>query len=138
MKTETKRRIKLALRRFTLRWLRKLVDVADDRLHAAEVKLRGEVAAKNSSDGQGFVTIVELNRDAQRPQAVDEPFLSAQDKAGNCPTVTDETAQETPIRGTTFQQWEARRSGIAPITKKAARQRRQRMTASAFDLKYAR
>ena len=34
---------KLALRRFTLRWLRKLVDVADDRLHAAEVQLRSEL-----------------------------------------------------------------------------------------------
>jgi hypothetical protein len=130
---------KRALRRFALRWLRKLVDVADDRLHAAEVQLR-----KESSDGQGFVTIVEVNRNehagARHSQAVDKPFLSAQDKASNCPTVTDETAQETPIRGNSFAQWEARRSGVAPVSKKAARQRREktRMTAAAFDLKYAR
>lgn len=37
MKAETN----IALRRFALRWLRKLVDLADDRLHAAEVRFRG-------------------------------------------------------------------------------------------------
>lgn len=128
--------IKLALRRFTLRWLRKLVDVADDRLHAAEVSFRKQ---QSSSDGQGFVTIVEWKPEHRGvSETVGEPFRSAPDKASNCPTATDETAQETPIRGESFQQWEARRSGIAPISKKAARHRRERLTASAFDLKYAR
>src|SRR5271154_3564878 len=117
---------KLALRRFALRWLRKLVDVADDRLHTAEVSFRNEISAKSSSDGQGFVTIVEWKPEHRGvSRTVGEPFLSAQDKASNCPTVTDETAREKPIGGESFQQWEKRRSGIAPISKKAARQRRE-------------
>src|SRR5271154_3794139 len=89
----------LIVRRLALRWLRKLVDGADDRLHAAEVSFRNEITTQSSSDGQGFVTIVEWNRDAQHPRAVGEPFLSTQDKASNCPTVTDETAREKPIGG---------------------------------------
>jgi hypothetical protein len=39
MKPETK----IVLRRFALRWLRKLVDLADDRLHTAEVRFREEM-----------------------------------------------------------------------------------------------
>jgi hypothetical protein len=35
--------IKLALRRLVIPCLRKLVDIANDRLHAAEVKLRKEI-----------------------------------------------------------------------------------------------
>jgi hypothetical protein len=41
--TRTLEACKLALRRFAIHWLRKLVDVADDRLHAAEVKLRKQI-----------------------------------------------------------------------------------------------
>jgi hypothetical protein len=37
---------KLALRRFALRWLRKLFDWLEERLYAAEVKLRNELAEK--------------------------------------------------------------------------------------------
>lgn len=39
-----KDKLKLWLRRWTLRTLRKLLDLADDRLHAAEVKLREELS----------------------------------------------------------------------------------------------
>jgi hypothetical protein len=35
---------KLALRRFALRWLRKLFDWLEDRLHDAEVKLRNDLS----------------------------------------------------------------------------------------------
>jgi len=35
---------KIKIRRVALRWLRKLVDLADDRLHAAEVRFRDEQA----------------------------------------------------------------------------------------------
>lgn len=41
MKPETKR----AMKRFAIRWLRKLVDFADEHLHAAEVRLRKEPQA---------------------------------------------------------------------------------------------
>jgi hypothetical protein len=37
-----KDRLKLWLRRWTVRTLRKLMDLADDRLHAAEVEFRDE------------------------------------------------------------------------------------------------
>jgi hypothetical protein len=107
----------LALRRFTLRWLRKLVDVADDRLHAAEVTLRNDLSVRNEALKPAATRI----RDAEQSQ--DMPHrVSGRAESEN------------------FQQWEARRSGIAPISKKAARQRRERtrMTAAAFDLKYAR
>lgn len=39
MKPETK----LTIRRFAVRWMRKLLDVWDDRLHAAEVRLREDL-----------------------------------------------------------------------------------------------
>ena len=42
MKPETK----LALRRWTIRQLRKLLDFLDDRLHAAEVSLREELSCE--------------------------------------------------------------------------------------------
>lgn len=40
---------KLILRRFAIRWLRKLVAAADDRLHAEEGKLRKEISACSPS-----------------------------------------------------------------------------------------
>ena len=39
-----KDKLKLWLRRWTLRTLRKLMDLADDRLHTAEVKLREDLS----------------------------------------------------------------------------------------------
>jgi hypothetical protein len=41
-----KNKIKLWLRRWTLRTLRKLVDLADDRLHSAEMRFRDEQSAR--------------------------------------------------------------------------------------------
>lgn len=46
MRQATKDAIKLALRRFALRLARKFVDAIDDRLHAAEVRLRNDIAGK--------------------------------------------------------------------------------------------
>jgi len=108
MKIETK----LALRRFALRWLRKLVDVADDRLHAAEVKMREDLSR------------------TRVPQAVSQY---------DPPSVRSvHTTPAASSGGESFEQWEARRSGVAPVSKKAARQRRERQGAAAFDLRYAR
>lgn len=44
---------KLTLRRFALRWLRKLVDVADEELHIAEAKLREEIAGSSMRTIEG-------------------------------------------------------------------------------------
>ncbi len=127
MKTETKR----ALRRWAIRQLIKLVDHAEERLQEWQVRLRGELSLR---------VPVESPRVAgpQRPALQDSRAVQNDEFGG------DRVSGRLPRRGEqerpseNFQQWEARRSGIAPIAKKAARQRRQRMTASAFDLKYAR
>jgi hypothetical protein len=105
---------KLALRRFTLRWLRKLVDVADDRLHAAEVNLRKEISDGTLDRGADVVGVSDLP----------DSLLLAKPARQR---------QEEP-----FLEWEARRSGVAPVSKKAARQRRERQGAATFDLRYAR
>jgi hypothetical protein len=102
--------VKLFLRRFTLRWLRKLVDVLDDRLHAAEVKLREEIAA----------TTVRT-----------EPLIDKGAFVEGSASVPYDTPK-------TFIEWEARRSGVAPVSKKSARARRERTTATGFDLRFAR
>ena len=107
---------KLTIRRFTLRWLRKLVDVADDRLHSTELALREEIAsvgaARSAADGK----------------------LPGQNSANArfCAQPGDSQAGKE-----TFLQWEARRSGVAPVSKKATRQRRERLTAAGFDLRYS-
>lgn len=102
---------KLWARRLALRWARKLVDLADDRLHAAEVRFRDEVA-----------------RPAIR---VESPRLSTSE----CGRGDSLRRQGTPRRES-FQQWEARRSGVALVSKKEARRRRA-LTAREFDLRFA-
>jgi hypothetical protein len=119
MSPETKQRIKFALRRFALRWLRKLVDVADDRLHAAEVKLREEIASRNDT------VPVRVTAAGCTTGSTESPFRSAYGSAA-------------PARTESFRQWEARRSGVAPVSKKAARRRHERGGAQAFDLRFAR
>jgi hypothetical protein len=123
MKTETKQRIKLALRRFTLRWLRKLVDVADDRLHAAEVKLRKEIAARNP--------VVDAPHGING-SATTEPLASREGSEEAAATLNPR--QSTP---TSFQQWEARRSGIAPVVK-PPRRKRAPLSSKDFDFQIIR
>jgi hypothetical protein len=108
----------LIVRRWTIRQLRKLVDIADDRLHATEVRLREELSMR--PEGANSTQGLPLPPHAEAKSA--EVFAAGATKHED------------------FQQWEARRSGIAPISKKAARQRREKahMTAAAFDLRYAR
>jgi hypothetical protein len=114
MKAETK----LALRRFALRWLRKLVDVADDRLHAAEVTLRNDLSGLSARQ---------------------HPTLTVHSSEDLLHQRTDDKRPEAARpESETFLEWEARRSGVAPVSKKAARQRRERQGAAAFDLRYAR
>lgn len=90
-----------------LRYLRKLVDLADDRLHAAEVRLRNDLAL----------------RQGEKPVAEKTCTASAR-----IPAVSH--------RRETFQQWEARRSGVAVISKKEVCRRRA-VSAAAFDLRFS-
>jgi len=114
MKAETKAAIKLAIRRFTLRWLRKLVDVVEERIHAAEVTLRNDLSVRNEALKPAATRI----RDAEQSQ--DMPHrVSGRAESEN------------------FQQWEARRSGIAPKVK-TRRVHRRRQTASDFDFQIIR
>ncbi len=119
---------KLALRRFALRWLRKLVDVADDRLHAAEVTLRNDLA--------------EMQAPAQRAERADvlravapttirtEPLIDKGAFVEGSPSVPYEAPS-------TYMQWEARRSGITPKVK-THRRRRARSSAADFDFQIIR
>jgi hypothetical protein len=106
---------KLALRRFALRWLRKIIDVADDRLHAAEVSLRNDLSGCKE---------------------VPIPVASCDRETANARTCL--TSEAVRPGSETFIEWEARRSGVAPVSKKAVRKRRERAGAAAFDLRFAR
>jgi hypothetical protein len=110
MKPQTK----VFFRRFALRWLRKLVDLADDRLHAAEVQFR-EAAASERDERSRLVI-------GARPSP-----------EGRLLRMTPPQPQRE-----TFAEWEMRKSGVAPASKKAARKHRERLTAAAFDLRFAR
>ena len=99
-----KARIKLWLRRWTLRALIKLVDRAEDRLQAWQVSLRERLiglAAECSSQA------------------------SPRQRAGGKPLSTRET----------FLQWEARKSGVAPIETKRYRVHHRRRAAD-FDARF--
>jgi len=99
--------IKLWLRKKTLMAMRSLLWHADEWLHAREVKLRKEL-------------------DFRRAEATPVPA------AAGLPTVERSKPRRQPE---SFQQWEARRSGIAIVSKKEARRRRH-TSASAFDSRF--
>jgi hypothetical protein len=100
---------KLAMRRWTIRQLRKLWDFLDEQLHAAEVKLRNDLSDRHQ---------------------VSELAASSAEKTDP----SQDMLHRAPGRSETFLQWEARKSGVAPVSKK---QRRQRgMPAAAFDLRF--
>jgi hypothetical protein len=103
---------KLALRRFALRWLRELVDVADDRLHAAEVNLRKEISDGTLDRGAAVVGVSDL------PDSLllAKPARQRQEE--------------------TFLEWEARRSGLTPKVK--THRRRVRSSAADFDFQIIR
>jgi hypothetical protein len=110
---------KLALRRFALRWLRKLVDVADDRLHAAEVTLREKIAHRDPvADAPHGIN----------GSAATEPLASRGD--------SQEAAAPADRRQSTHVQWEARRSGLTPKVK--THRRRVRSSAADFDFQIIR
>lgn len=108
------RQTKTWLLRVALRVLRKLVDLADDRLHAAEVRMRDEIANEIS-----VYVPVEPSRIARTKGAtVSCPY----------PFPSDELLRRG-VRG------RLSRSGQSQRTAKAAR---HGMTAAEFDLRFAR
>lgn len=128
MKVQTK----LALRRFALRWLRKLVDVADDRLHAAEVRLRGELSLRVPVESSG-ITRAE-GAALQDSGAVKDDEFSIDRVSGRIPR-----SGEPERSGETFSKWEARRSGLVPgLKRKSPRVHRHRTSAKDFDFQIIR
>ena len=115
MKTETK----LWLRKKTLMTLRAIIWRADEWLHRQEVKLREELSLQDKQDVPARVTASGCTIGSS-----ESPFRGGVGSAA-------------PARKTeTFQQWEARRSGIAVVSNKEARRRRP-LSASAFDLRFS-
>jgi hypothetical protein len=106
MKPETK----LALRRRLLMMLRAIVWHADEWLHRQELQLREECAAARA------------------------PVTPTRDR-GDMVEVFGVGRVPPQRRIETFQQWEARRSGVAPVAKKS---RRRGLSAAEFDLRFAR
>jgi hypothetical protein len=101
-----KSQIKLWLRRWALRSLIKLVDRAEERLQAWQVSLRGNLNPKDLAAGCNSQ-------------------VSPRQRAGGKPLSTRET----------FLQWEARKSGVAPIAKKRYRIHHRRRAAD-FDARF--
>ena len=93
------------LRKKTLMALRALLWHADEWLHAREVRLREDLSGV--------------------PRVL--PRSSPPGRVGSNPTPRSTSE--------TFQQWEARKSGVAVVSKKEAR--RQRTTAAGFDLRFS-
>jgi hypothetical protein len=102
---------KLALRRFALRWLRKLFDWLEDRLHTEEIKLRNDLSGRH----QVSVAAASLTEKTDQSQ---------------------DMLHRAPGRPETFLQWEARRSGVSVKTK--LNKKGRHLTAREFDLRFAR
>jgi hypothetical protein len=158
---------KIALYRWTLRQLRKLVDAADEWLQAEQTKFqRARLYERETTEFQRAASLeAELTaKSTQRVPVTASPVMceiaaeptekeSAVGETCRRPlsgikhcgiarvSVVDSTPQRAgsiPASRSTFEEWEERRSGIAPRSKRAARARRQRPSASAFDRRYAR
>jgi len=102
-----KRETKLWLRKRALMTLRAIVWRLDEWIHAQETKLREEI---------------ELRADPKQSEPAGN-----RDRAATTPHARQPE---------TFKQWEARKSGVAVISKKESR-RRERLTAADFDRRFA-
>lgn len=111
MKSETrKRKFVLWLRKRGLMLLSAMVWHLDDWVHRQQVKLRNELS-----------------------DAVPLRPAPAILRAGSEP---DRAAARARVHFENFEQWEARKSGVAVISKKEAR-RRGRLTVAEFDRRFA-
>lgn len=107
---------KLWLRKRALMALRSIVWRVDDWLHGQEIALREAIEGVTSRKRSGNSVSETTDREDMPHQRNRLPL-------------------PLPVRES-FQQWEARRSGVAVISKKSAR--RHRPTAAEFDARYAR
>jgi hypothetical protein len=114
MESAMKHRIKLWLRRWVIRQLIKLVDRAEERLQAWQVRLRENLASHAVPVKQSL--------------PVENERAEANTRDGRVGSVGR--------RRISFLEWEARKSGVAVITKKEAR-RREHLTAAGFDRRFA-
>jgi hypothetical protein len=98
---------KLAIRRWTIRKLRLLLDFLDDRLHAAEVRLRDELS---------IPVRVESPRTSRSERQAVSSVGSVEADEFLCDRVRGRISSgDQPLRaaqGESFEQWEMRRSGI--------------------------
>lgn len=126
---------KLALRRFALRWLRKLLDLADDWLHNAEVELRNDLSPSAEKRETNAPTPAQTNavrrsHDAGGIAQLDQQTPgSARVAAGDAQRMAKNRHHET------YAEWEKRRSGVTVISKRETR--RRRLSARDFDLRFA-
>ena len=138
-----KDKLKLWLRRLLLRQLIKLVDRAEERLQAWQVSLRDDLASHVVSVKQS-PAVGHEQPEARKPipaRGEEAGSMGRRRLAAECSSqagTRHHSPAATLVAGETFLQWEARKSGVAPVSKKTARRRRERVTASAFDLRFAR
>lgn len=116
MKPETK----LKLRKWALMAMRSVVWTVDEWLHTQELRLREDLEQLGSA--RGVVTSLPPK---PRPQFGSGDGAASVKRAG-------ELRAPAPA---SYSEWEARKSGIAVISKKSAR--RRGMPARAFDLKFS-
>jgi hypothetical protein len=103
-------RLKLWLRRWTLRTLRKLVDLADDRLHAAEVSLRKQISGKKSISAGEVRTVP---RGQRTPMGNDEPAVGLS-RLGNVVIPAARSQRKRRRRGVTASAFDLRFSSSKP------------------------
>jgi hypothetical protein len=108
-----KNRFKIWLRQWFIRKMIKLVDHTEELLQAWQVSLRNDLC------------------DPPERQHPSSTVHSSED-------MLHQRTDERRPQSETFGEWEMRRAGVAPISKKAARRQRGRMTAASFDLRFAR
>ena len=129
MKPETK----LKLRKWAISALRAVIWHADEWLHRREVKLREEIERSARRPDYLAPQLVRRESDALRADTKHSPVRGCD---GSVASHNGRRAERSKVTET-FPQWEARRSGIAIVSKKDARRRRQ-TSSSAFDLRFAR
>ena len=128
---------KLWIRKRALMLLRAIVWRADDWLHRQEVALREEITASagaHSPRGARSQGDAAEKSNTSTPVAVAPANLPPRLVVSECRQRESQRRLEAP-RPETFQQWEARRSGVAVISKKSAR---RGMTAAQFDARFGR
>jgi hypothetical protein len=123
---------KLALRRFALRWLRKLVDLIDEELYIAEVNLRQEI--ENQAVAPLRAQLVADGRNGTSDALVRRAI--ADQEATTQEPMVDQTKRRSQPES--FLEWEARRSGFTLKVKRHHRRRRTRSSAADFDFQIIR